>query len=90
MADEHKTVILSIMGTLISALVIFAATVAITGGIDLTLVKAYVLPLMLSAFSLAIFAGVLVAHQKGKIPGMSPSEPEKDQKPADKPQGQGH
>ena len=79
MADEHKTVLLSIFATLLAALVIFAATVVVSGGIAIDLVKGYVLPLVVSAFTLAVFAGVLFARSKGMIPGFRP-EPPNEQK----------
>ncbi|MDA4122514.1 MAG: hypothetical protein OK456_04950 [Thaumarchaeota archaeon] len=90
MAGEHKTVLLSILGTLLSAVILFVITIAISGGIDMTYVKAYVYPLVLSAFTLAVFAGVLFAREKGAIPGFEPTDSQKDQKPADKPEPQGH
>ena len=81
MADaEHKTVVLSIFATLLAALVIFVATIAISGGISVSLVQAYVLPLVVSSFTLAVFAGILFAKQKGKIPGFAPGEPPKEKK----------
>jgi hypothetical protein len=90
MAGEHKTVILSILGTLLSALILFGTTIVISGGIDMTYVKAYVFPLVLSAFTLAVFAGVLFAREKGAIPGFEPTDSQKDEKPSDKPKSQGH
>jgi hypothetical protein len=72
MADDHKTVLLSILSTLLAAIVIFIATVAVSGGVSLSLFEAYVLPLLVTSFSLALFAGVLFARNKGKIPGFQP------------------
>lgn len=72
MGDDHKTVLLSIFATLLAALVIFVATLAISGGFSAVLFKSYVLPLLVSSFSLAIFAGVLFAKNKGAIPGFEP------------------
>ncbi len=90
MAGEHKTVVLSIFGTLLSALILFVTTIAISGRIDMTYVEAYVFPLVLSAFTLAVFAGVLFAREKGAIPGFEPTDSQKDQKPPDKPKAEGH
>jgi hypothetical protein len=75
LADEHKTVLLSIFATVLAGFIIFLATVAISGGISISLIKGYVLPLFISAFTLAVFAGVLFARNKGMIPGMAQSEP---------------
>ena len=82
MADDHKTVLLSILATLLAAVILFAATTIISGGIDVNLVKGYVLPLVVSSFTLAVFAGVLFARNKGKIPGFRPTDPPKDEKAA--------
>jgi hypothetical protein len=82
LAEDHKTVLLSIFATLLAALVVLVVTIVISGGIQITLIKSYVLPLVLSAFTLAVFAGVLVAHNKGMIPGFDPSEPAKEEKKA--------
>ena len=75
MSDEHKTVLLSIFATVLAGFIIFLATVAISGGISITLIKGYVLPLFISAFTLAVFAGVLFAKNKGMLPGMAQTEP---------------
>jgi hypothetical protein len=82
LADDHKTVILSILATLGAALIVFVATVVVSGGISVDLVRGYVLPLVISAFTLSIFAGVLFARNKGKIPWLAPEEPTKDEKAA--------
>ena len=78
MADDHKTVLLSIISTLLAAIVVFLATVAVSGGVSVTLVEGYVLPLLVTSFSLALFAGVLFARNKGKIPGFQPESPKED------------
>lgn len=80
MAQDHKTVLLSIFATLLAAAIVFVATIVISGGIEVDLIKGYVLPLVLSAFTLAIFAGVLFATNKGKIPGFGDTEPAKEEK----------
>jgi hypothetical protein len=61
---------------MVAAVVILATTKVIEGGMSDTLIQAYVLPLTVSAVSLAVFAGVLFARNKGKIPGFEP-EPRK-------------
>jgi hypothetical protein len=80
LAEDHKTVVLSILATLLAALILLVATIAISGGITIELVKAYVLPLVISAFTLSVFAGVLFARNKGKLPWLAPTEPSKDEK----------
>jgi hypothetical protein len=81
MGDEHKTVLLSILATLFAAVVILAVTVVVAGGWSVRLVESYVLPLLVTAFSLSIFAGVLFARNKGLIPGF-PADVPKDNRPA--------
>ena len=81
MGDEHQTVLLSILGTLLSALVIFVITIAVSGGVSTTLFRSYVLPLFMSAFTLAIFWSILFARHKGKLPFLKEeTEPPKDEK----------
>ena len=65
MANEHKTIFLSIIAMLLAALVMFVGTVAVSGGVSIVLLKGYVLPLVLSVFTLAVFVGVLFARNKG-------------------------
>ena len=74
MAEEHKTVLVSIFSTLLAAVVIFVAIVVISGGIATDLVKGYVLPLIVSAFTLTVFWGVLFARSKGKLPFLGSDE----------------
>ena len=64
MADDHRVVLISILSTLIAALIIFVTTVAISGGVALDLVRAYVLPLVISAFTLGVFWFVLFFTNK--------------------------
>jgi hypothetical protein len=68
LGDEHKTVLLSILGTVLSGVLIFVITIAISGGVSVTLFKSYVLPLFMSAFTLAVFWSILFARHKGKLP----------------------
>jgi hypothetical protein len=86
LAEEHKTVILSILATLLAAIVIFLATIAVNGGISVTLVEAYVLPLIVTAFSLSVFAGVLIARNRGMIPGFEPETKEQKKQQAEESQ----
>jgi hypothetical protein len=72
--DEHKTVLLSILATLLAAVGILAVTVLFSGGISIVLIQAYVLPLIVSSFALAVFALMLFARKKGKMPGFPPDE----------------
>jgi hypothetical protein len=80
LAEDHKTVLLSILATLVAALILFVATIIVSGGISIDMVRGYVLPLVISAFTLSIFAGVLFARNKGKLPWLAPDEPPKDEK----------
>jgi hypothetical protein len=80
MAEDHKTVLLSIMATIVAGLFMFIGTVVVSGGISIDLIKGYVLPLFISAFTLAVFAGVLYARNKGRIPWLGPVEPAKQMK----------
>ena len=81
MADDHRTVLLSILATLLAAAVIFVVTVAVNGGFSTPLFEAYVMPLVVTAFSLAVFAVILFAHSKGKIPGLSESKEDQGSTP---------
>jgi hypothetical protein len=72
--DEHKTVLLSILATLLAAAGTLVATVVVAGGLSAYLIEAYVLPLIVTAFSLGVFAVMLFAHKKGKMPGFPPDE----------------
>ena len=67
LAQDHKIVFLSIFSTLVAALIIFVATVIVSGGFAIDLVKAYVLPLVISSFTLLVFGGVLFARNKGLL-----------------------
>jgi hypothetical protein len=85
LSDEHKTVMLSILATLLAALGIFVVTIIISGGIDITLVKAYVLPLVISSFTLTVFWSVVFARNKGKMPWLETTPPPKDEKASEAP-----
>jgi hypothetical protein len=71
MGDEHETVLLSILGTVLAGVMIFLITIAISGGVDVSLFKSYVLPIFMSAFTLSIFWAILFARHKGKLPFFS-------------------
>jgi hypothetical protein len=79
LADDHKTVLLSILATLVAACLLFVGTVAIAGGVSVGLFKSYVLPLFMSAFTLAIFWVFLFARNKGKLPILAETAPRKDE-----------
>jgi hypothetical protein len=82
LADEHKTVLLSIIATVLAAILVLIITIGIAGGISISLIKGYVVPLFMSAFTLSIFWGFLFARQKGKLPFLTESEAQKEDKPA--------
>ena len=82
LANDHRTVLLSILATLVAATIVFLATVIVSGGFALDLVRGYVLPLVISAFTLTVFWGILFAQQKGKLPWLAPVESKKDDKTA--------
>jgi hypothetical protein len=81
LAEDHRIVLLSIFSTLVAAVVVLIVTVAVSGGVTVALVKSYVLPLVISAFTLAVFWGVLFANSKGKLPFLGLQET-KNEKPA--------
>ena len=65
MAEDHRTVVLSILGTLISGFIIFLATLAFNGGaFDMVYFKSYVLPMIISAFALSVFLMLLLVNKK--------------------------
>jgi hypothetical protein len=77
LADDHKTVLLSILATLMAALIILVSTVIISGGVSIDLIRGYVMPLVISAFTLAVFWSILYARHKGKLPWLDSTEPAK-------------
>ncbi|MDA4129892.1 MAG: hypothetical protein OK457_03900 [Thaumarchaeota archaeon] len=61
MPEDHKTVLLSITATVIAGLILLGTTIAINGGtFSITLFKQYVLPLIISAFTLFVFFVILL------------------------------
>ena len=65
MPEDHRTVLLSITATVIAGLVLLGTTVATNGGaFSMILFKEYVLPLMISAFTLFVFFVILIANKK--------------------------
>ena len=89
LGDEHKTVLLSILATVLAGVVIFIVTIAVAGGISISLLKSYVLPLFMSAFTLSIFWGFLFARHKGKLSILAETEPPKDEKASTAPKSTG-
>ena len=64
MPEDHKTVLLSITATVIAGLVILGTTIAINrGSFSLDLFKQYVLPLIISAFTLFVFFVILILNK---------------------------
>ncbi len=78
-AEEHKTVLLSILGTVLAGVLLFVITIAISGGVSVSLFKSYVLPLFLSAFTLSVFWSILFARYKGKLPILQPEADEAEE-----------
>jgi len=76
LGDEHKTVMVSIIATVIAAFLVFLVTVAVAGGVSRTLFMSYVLPLLMSAFTLSVFFAFLFARHRGMLPMFE--EDEKD------------
>jgi len=77
LADEHETVMLSIVATVLAGVVIFIITIPIAGGVSISLFEGYVLPIFMSAFTLAIFWIFLFARHKGKLPILAGTTPPK-------------
>jgi hypothetical protein len=71
LGDEHETVLLSILGTVISGVMIFLITIAISDSVSVDLFRSYALPVFMSAFTLTIFWAILFARHKGKLPFFS-------------------
>jgi hypothetical protein len=82
MPEDHKTVLLSILGTVAAGVVVLLLTVAISGGISAGLIDTYVLPLFISAFALTTFWAILFAAGKGKLPWLGIEMNEKGPSPA--------
>jgi pilus assembly protein TadC len=81
LAGDHKVVSICIIAMLVTALAIFIGTVVVSGGISVDLVEAYVLPLIIASFTLLVFVGVLLAHNRGLIPFLDADEPAEDERP---------
>ena len=79
MGNEHNTVMLSILATIVAAFLLFLVTIAVNGGVSATLFMSYVLPLLMSAFTLSVFWAFLFARHKGKL-RILPEEEAKDAK----------
>ncbi|HEY6282840.1 MAG TPA: hypothetical protein VIW22_02845 [Nitrososphaerales archaeon] len=73
MADEHRVVFISILSTLVAAVIIFAVSVALSGGIAIDFVRGYVLPLIISPFTLSVFWCVLYVTSRTKASKASPT-----------------
>jgi ABC-type sugar transport system permease subunit len=74
LGDEHKTVMISIIATIVAAFLLFLVTIAVAGGVSTTLFMSYVLPLLMSAFTLSVFWAFLFARHKGILPILAEEE----------------
>jgi len=88
LADEHKTVLISIIATVLAACLLFLITIGVAGGVSIALFKSYVLPLFMSAFTLTIFWAFLFARHRGKLPILAETEP-KDERASKAPESPG-
>lgn len=61
--EDHKTVLLSISATLLAGVVILITTIAMNGSFSLELFRQYVLPLIISAFTLFMFFLILIFNK---------------------------
>ncbi|MDG6902480.1 MAG: hypothetical protein JRM80_11065 [Nitrososphaerota archaeon] len=68
MAEEHETVLLSILATLVAGVLMLLGTVAVTGTMSVELFEIYVLPLLMSALALVLFWALLFARHLGRLP----------------------
>ncbi len=68
LADDHKTVLLSILATTATGVLLFLVTIVVSGGVSMDMFVKWVLPVFISALSLGVFWFVLFARSKGKIP----------------------
>ena len=65
MPDEHRTIILSISGTLISAIIVLVGTLIFDGGtFNFLYFESYVLPEIISAFALSVFLVLMLVDKK--------------------------
>jgi hypothetical protein len=76
---------ISILATVLAGILILLITIGVAGGISATLVKSYVLPLFMSAFTLSIFWVFLFARHKGKLPILGDEDSEVNPAPSPKP-----
>jgi hypothetical protein len=67
-ADEHKTVALSILATVTTTAIIFLATIVVSGGFSEDLFLKYVFPMLIATLSLTVFFVIVFARNKGKLP----------------------
>jgi hypothetical protein len=67
------------LATVLAGSLLFLITVISAGGISITLFKAYVLPFLMSAFTLSIFWVLLFVRHKGKLPIFDEAEPAKEE-----------
>ena len=82
MAEDHRTILLSILATALAGSTLLVLTIVISGKIDLLLIQGYVLPLFISAFTLSVYWIILFARHKGRLGLLGPLEPAKEEKPA--------
>ena len=68
MGDEHKTVALSIIATLLTGAIILLGTIVISGGFSEDLFFKYVFPMIIATLSLAVFFVFVFAKNKGMLP----------------------
>jgi hypothetical protein len=67
------------LATILAGGLLFLITVVSAGGISIDLFKSYVLPFLMSAFTLSIFWVFLFVRHKGKLPAFDEAEPPKDE-----------
>ena len=72
MAEDHRAILLSILATALAGTGLLIITIAVSGGVSLILIKGYVLPLYISAFTLSIYWIILFSRSKGKFPWLGP------------------
>jgi len=82
LAEDHRTILLSILATALAGGTLLVLTIVISGRIDLLLIQGYVLPLFISAFTLSVYWIILFARHKGRFGFLGPAETAKEEKPA--------
>ena len=82
MAEDHRTILLSILATAIAGTALLVLTIAISGKVDIVLIQGYVLPLFISAFTLSVYWIIVFARHKGRFSFLGPAEAAKEEKPA--------